>query len=206
MVQDKVTRIANTNVRQLLIAAQGVITKDELNSILRESGMDRFVNKIPDDNLRLEVSLDEYARINQAIEKKYGRGGPAVLRRIGQEMFRNALEERRAVLGAAGMALKLMPEASRIHFVLNSIASVIKSTNPAAHILIDESDGTFTYTEHSCAICHGRESEHPICYLKMGELEAAVGWAAGKGYKIRETKCDAIKGENACRFEITANT
>lgn len=206
MTKVKATGIASTHFRQLLIAAERVITKDELNTLLSESGLDRFVNNIPDDNLKLEVSLDEYARFNQAIENKYGRGGQAVLRRIGQEMFRNALEERPALLGAAGLALKLLPESSRIHFVLNSIASVVKSTNPAADILIDESDGTFTYTEHSCAVCHGRESEYPICYLKIGELEAAVRWAVGTGYTIRETKCYAIKGEKVCHFEITAKT
>lgn len=202
MTKIKTSGIANANLRQLLIAADRVLTKDELNTILNQSGLERFVNKFPEDNLKLEVSLDEYSRLNQAIEDKYGRGGKAVLRRIGQEIFRRALEEQPALLGVAGLALKLMPESHRIRFVLNSMASVVQSTNPTADILIDESDGTFTYTEHNCAICHGRESEHPSCFLKVGEIDAAIRWAAGKRYRVRETQCSAIKGENVCRFEI----
>jgi predicted hydrocarbon binding protein len=206
MTKIKTTGIANAGFRQLLIAAERVLTKEELITILNQSDLERFVNKLPEDNLSLEVSLDEYSRFNQAIEAKYERGGKAVLKRIGEEIFRKALEEQRALLGAAGLALKLMPESHRIRFVLKSVASVVQSTNPSADILIDESDGTFNYTDHNCAICHGQESEHPSCYLKVGELEAAVRWAVGTRYRVRETQCAAMKGENACRFEIIAKT
>lgn len=206
MTKIKTTGIANANMRQLLLAAERVLTKDELDTILSQSGLERFVNELPEDNLNLEVSLDEYSRFSQAIEDKYGQGGKAVLRRIGQETFRKALEEQPALLGVAGLALKLMPESHRLRFVLKSVANVVQSTNPTADILIDESDGTFTYTEHNCAICRGRESEHPICYLKVGELDAAMRWVVGTRYRVRETQCSAIKGQNACRFEIIPNT
>lgn len=206
MTKGKKTGIANTNFRQVLNAADRVLGKDDLNTVLNQSGLERFVNKIPENNLKLEVSLNEFASFNRAIEDKYGRGGQAVLKRIGQEMFRKAVEEQPALLGVAGLALKLMPQAHRIRFVLNSMASVAQSTNPTADILIDESDGTFTYTEHNCAICHGREGDHPCCFLKVGELDAAIHWAAGARYRVREIQCSAIKGENACRFEITATS
>jgi len=66
---------------------------------------------------------------------------------------------------------------------------------------VEEKDGKIAYVEATCAICHGRTSDHPVCHLYVGSLSEAVKWATGKDYEIIETHCLAM-GDPYCRFEV----
>jgi predicted hydrocarbon binding protein len=66
---------------------------------------------------------------------------------------------------------------------------------------VDESGDRLAYIESTCAICHSRHSETPICYLYAGSIGEAVQWATGKEHPIVETHCLA-KGDPYCRFEV----
>ncbi|MBT7072283.1 MAG: hypothetical protein HN975_15485 [Anaerolineae bacterium] len=193
--------IVNTIVRQALVPAEEVMGANGLNAVLRLSGLGRFVNNLPPDNLEPGIQASEYARLNQAIEEFYGRGGRGMLRRIGKASFEYAINEQAALLGVAGTALKLLPQKQRIKFILNSMASALKKSNAQVEAWVDEEGETLAYIESSCAICHSRTSEKPICYLYLGSLGEAVKWATGKEYSIVETHCLA-KGDDYCRFEV----
>jgi len=193
--------IVNALVLQALIAAQEVMGENGLHAVLRSSGLERFVNNLPADNLEPGIEACEYARLNEAIEAFYGRGGRGMLRRIGKASFQYAVREQAALLGIAGIALKLLPERQRIRFILNSMANALKKTNPQVKAWIEESDDSIAYLESTCAICHGRKSEQPICHLYVGSLGEAVQWATGEEHKIVETHCLA-KGDPYCRFEV----
>ncbi|MCK7481556.1 MAG: hypothetical protein M0C28_33550 [Candidatus Moduliflexus flocculans] len=52
------------------------------------------------------------------------------MRRIGKASFQYAVREQAALLGVAGVALKLLPERQRIKFILNSTADALKKSNP----------------------------------------------------------------------------
>ena len=193
--------IVNTIVRQALAAAEEVMGANGLNAVLRLSGLGSFVNNLPPDNLEPAIKATEYAQFNQAIEDFYGRGGRGMLKRIGKASFQYAINEQPALLGVAGAALKLLPEKQRIKFILNSMASALKKSNPQVEAWVEEEDGKIAYIESSCAICHSRKSDKPICYLYLGSLGEAVEWATGKEYAITETHCMA-KGDSYCRFEV----
>ncbi len=193
--------IVNTIVRQALVSAEEVMGTNGLNAVLRLSELERFVNNLPPDNLEPGIQASEYARLNQAIEEFYGRGGRGMLRRIGKASFEYAINEQAALLGVAGTALKLLPQKQRIKFILNSMASALKKSNPQVEAWVDEDGDTLAYVESSCAICHSRQNEKPICYLYLGSLGEAVKWATGKEYAITETHCLA-KGDEYCRFEV----
>ncbi len=193
--------IVNTIVRQALVSAEEVMGTNGLNAVLRLSGLERFVNNLPPDDLDPGIQASEYARLNQAIEEFYGRGGRGMLRRIGKASFEYAINEQAALLGVAGTALKLLPQKQRIKFILNSMASALKKSNPQVEAWVDEEGDTLAYIESSCAICHSRKSEKPLCYLYLGSLGEAVKWATGKEYTITETHCLA-KGDEYCRFEV----
>ncbi|RLD04216.1 MAG: hypothetical protein DRI32_06095 [Chloroflexi bacterium] len=193
--------IVNTIVRQALAAAEEVMGANGLNAVLRLSGLGSFVNNLPPDNLEPAIKATEYAQFNQAIEDFYGRGGRGMLKRIGKASFQYAINEQPALLGVAGAALKLLPQKQRIKFILNSMASALKKSNPQVEAWVEEEDGKIAYIESSCAICHSRKSDKPICYLYLGSLGEAVEWATGKEYAITETHCMA-KGDSYCRFEV----
>ena len=193
--------IINSLVRQALTSAQEVMGDNGLNAVLRTSGLERFIGNFPPNNLEPSIQASQYAQLNKAIEDFYGRGGKGMLRRIGKASFQYGLREQSALLGVAGVALKLLPEKQRIKFILNGMADALKKSNPEVNAWVDDTGDRLAYIEATCAICHGRHSETPICYLYVGSITEAVQWATGKEYEIRETHCIA-KGDEYCRFEV----
>ena len=193
--------IINSLVRQALVSAQEVMGDNGLNTVLRTCGLDRFIGNLPPNNLEPAIQASQYAKFNEAIEAFYGRGGKGILRRIGKASFQYGVREQSALLGVAGVALKLLPERQRIKFILNGLADALKKSNPEVNAWVDESGERLAYIESTCAICHSRHSESPICYLYVGSIGEAVQWATGKDFEIIETHCLA-KGDAYCRFEV----
>lgn len=193
--------IINSLVRQALTSAQEVMGDNGLNAVLRASGLERFIGNFPPNNLEPSIQASQYAQFNQAIEEFYGRAGKGMLRRIGKASFQYGVKEQAALLGVAGVALKLLPERQRIKFILNGMVDALKKSNPQVNAWVDESGERLAYIESTCAICHSRHAETPICYLYVGSIAEAVQWATGKEHAVVETHCLA-KGDPCCRFEV----
>ena len=193
--------IVNTLMRQALTAVEEVIGRNGLNAVLRMSGLEQYVDNLPPDDLNPSVKSSDYARLNEAIEDFYGRGGRGILRRIGKASFQYAVREQAALLGLAGVALKLLPQKQRVRFILNSLANALKKTNPQVQIEVEEADNKFAYVARTCSVCYGRQSDKPICHLYVGSIGEAVQWATGQPYQVQETHCIA-KGDPHCRFEV----
>ena len=201
MVKIEEAVIVNALVRQALVAGQEVMGENGLHAVLRSSGLERFVGNLPPDDLQPGIKTTEYARLNQAIEEFYGRGGRGMLRRIGKASFQYAVREQAALLGIAGVALKVLPARQRIKFILNSMIGALKKSNPQVEAWVDETGARLAYCEATCAICLGRHSPEPICHLYVGSIGEAVRWATDQEYEITETHCIA-KGDPYCRFEV----
>jgi len=193
--------IVNALVRQALVSAKEVMGENGLNTVLRTSGLERFIGNFPPDDLNPAIKTSDYARLNEVIEEFYGRGGRGMLRRIGKASFQYAVREQAALLGVAGVALKLLPARQRIKFILNATVNALKKSNPQVQAWVDEENDMIAYCDASCAICHGRHSSDAICHLYIGSLGEAVRWATGQEYRIIETLCTA-RGDPHCRFEI----
>jgi hypothetical protein len=193
--------IINSLVRQALISAQEVMGDNGLNAVLRASGLERFIGNFPPGNLEPAIQTSQYARLNQAIEEFYGRAGKGMLRRIGKASFQYGVREQAALLGVAGAALKFLPERQRIKFILNGVVDALKKSNAQVDAWVDESGPRLAYVDATCAICHSRQAQAPICYLYLGSLGEAVRWATGKEHDVIETHCMA-KGDPYCRFEV----
>ena len=193
--------IINSLVRQALVSAQEVMGDNGLNTVLRTCGLERFVGNFPPNNLEPSIQASQYARFNEAIEAFYGRGGKGILRRICKASFQYGVREQAALLGVAGVALKLLPERQRIKFILNGMADALKKSNPEVNAWVDDSGDRLAYVESTCAICHSRHSAESICHLYVGSVAEAVQWATGREFVITETHCLA-KGDEYCRFEV----
>ena len=193
--------IINSLVRQALTSMQEVMGDHGLNAVLKSCDLERFVGNFPPNNLEPSIKASQYAQLNQAIEDFYGRGGKGILRRIGKASFQYGVREQAALLGIAGVALKVLPEKQRIKFILNGLADALKKSNAQVNAWLDESGGKLAYVDATCAICNGRHSDHQICHLYIGSVSEAVQWATGKEYEVTETHCTA-KGDEYCRFEV----
>jgi len=193
--------IVNALVRQALVSSQEVLGENGLNAVLRASNLEQFVDNLPPNDLEPSIHASQYARLNGAIEEFYGRGGRGMLQRIGRASFQYGVREQSALLGLAGVALKLLPEKQRIKFILNSVAGALKKSNPQVQAWVEDSGEHIAYFESTCGICQGRTSTEPLCHLYVGSLGEAVRWATGHTYEITETHCLA-KGDAYCRFEV----
>jgi len=88
--------IVNTLMRQALTAVEEVMGHNGLNAVLRASGLEQYVDNMPPDDLEPSVKSSDYARLNEAIEDFYGRGGRGILRRVGKASFQYAVREQSA--------------------------------------------------------------------------------------------------------------
>ncbi len=191
----------NSLMLQALKAIEEVMGVQGLNAVLRTSGLEGYIDNYPPNNLEPAISFADYARLNEAIEQFYGRGGRGMLKRIGRASFLYGVREQPALLGLAGVALKLMPKRQRVKFILNAIGSALKKTTPDSEFWVDDRDGAMAYCVRECSICANRNSEAPVGHLLVGSLSEAVKWATGEDLEIRETKCLA-KGDPYGRFEV----
>src|ERR1044071_511852 len=144
--------IINSLVRQALTSAQEVMGDNGLNAVLRTSGLERFIGNLPPNNLEPSIQASQYAKLNQAIEDFYGRAGKGMLRRIGKASFQYAVREQAALLGVAGVALKLLPEKQRIKFILNGMVDALKKSNPQVDARVDESGERLGYIKLDLAV------------------------------------------------------
>jgi bacteriochlorophyll 4-vinyl reductase len=193
--------VVNAIMRQAMVAAQEVMGQHGLNTVLRTSGLERYINNLPPDDLSPAVKSSDYGRLNEAIEVFYGRGARGMLRRIGKACFQYGLREQGSLFGLAGVAMKLLPVKQRIRIVLNSLLNALKKTSPEAQLLVVENGDLFAYEAHSCSVCYGRHTDKPACHLYAGTVAEAVEWATGQAYQVQETLCLA-KGDACCRFEV----
>ena len=195
-------RFTNALMRQAIMAIGQVMGERGLKIVLRQAGLERYVDELPPDDLEQDVSTVDYAALNQAVEEFYGRAGKGMLQRIGRASFRYGVEEQATLMGVAGAAMKLMPQKTRIKFILTQMAKSLMDVNQDTHIQVQETPQGFVFADFTCGVCCCRNAEHPICHLYIGSISEAVKWATGQEYEVREIECRAT-GAEACRFLVT---
>jgi predicted hydrocarbon binding protein len=193
--------IANAIMRQALMAIEEVMGTPGLKAVLRASGLDKYIDNLPPDDLEPAISFQDYAKLNQAIEDFYGRGGRGMLKRIGRASFQYGVSEQATLMGIAGVAMKLMPKRQRIKFVLNSLGNALKKASPGTEFWVDDRDDNIAYCIRDCSICAGRHADKPAGHLLIGSITEAVQWATGEEMQVRETMC-MCKGDPYGRFEV----
>lgn len=194
--------IINALMRQALIAIEEIIGKNGLAAVLRTSNLEQYIDRLPPNDLNPSVKSSDYARLNEAIENFYGRGGRGILQRIGKASFQYGLREQSGLMGLAGIALKVLPPRQRIQVVLNSVANALRKTNSQVRIDVEECRSLFAYVARTCSVCYGRRSDKPVCHLYVGTIREAVRWATGQAYEVRETACIAC-GDDYCRYKVS---
>lgn len=194
-------RLVNALMRQAILAIEEVMGVQGRNVVLREAGLDRYVESLPPDDLEPGAHASEYAALNQAVLSFYGRAGRGMLQRIGRASFRYGVEEQAALMGLVGVGLKVMPQKTRVRFILNQVAKALMDTNDDVCITVEETPEGILFSDYSCAICYGRQWEQPACHLLVGSVSEAVQWATGREYPVQEIGCRAM-GDRACRFLV----
>jgi len=200
MLEDR--KMSNAALRTLFLAIEQVMGENGIKAVLNFGGLQRFKGNYPPNNLERQVSFSDYGQAQQAVEDFYGqRGARAFMLRIGRATFRYALEEQPAILGLAGLALKLLPAETRMKLILTRVANGSRETlNIPAHV--EETDEHFIYVVEQCPCAfRQRELKTPCCYVTVGGLMEAMKWATGENHNVTEFTCINV-GDDACRYRI----
>jgi predicted hydrocarbon binding protein len=194
--------VSNAALRTLFLALEQVMGANGIKAMLNFNGLKRFINNYPPNNLEKQVSYVDYGEAEQAVEDFYGqRGARVFMLRIGRASFRFALEEQPAILGVAGLALKLLPPDTRMKFILTRMAHGAGETlDMPCHV--EDTPEYFVYVVNDCPCrFRKRELKTPCCYVTVGELSEAMRWATGAEHCVTEYECINI-GNDACRFRV----
>lgn len=194
----------NALLLQTMQGIEEVLGNNGLNAVLQSSGLERYINHPPPNNLESNIEAREFAQLNKAVEEFTGRAGKGMLQRIGRSAFRWGVKEQSSVMGMAGIALKALPQRLRMRAVLLGVRKGLMDTVPYGLIDVRDENGVFVFTDYACVICHMRPADKPICHMYLGTLSEAMAYATGKDFRnfeVVETHCRA-QGHGFCRFEI----
>jgi predicted hydrocarbon binding protein len=161
----------------------------------------RYINNYPPKTLDRQANFAEYGAVQQAVEEFYGpRGARAMLLRIGRATFQFGLKDQPAILGLAGIALKALPEKTRMKFILDKMANAASERiDQPSHVV--EEDDAFYYIQDECPCRWRPEHDKPCCYVSVGALMEAMAWTTGKVYKVEEVACIS-NGATNCVYRI----
>lgn len=195
--------LPNAALYVLFMATQEVMGEKGFRAMLNAAGLQEYLDNPPtNDANAYDVTFEDYARLQQAVEDFYGpRGARAILAQIGRVTFRYTLEQQPAILGLAGLALKLLPEQAKVKLLLSRVEEASnKKTNMTAHVEEDDEAWYFVVTTCPC-VFRKRQPTGPACYTTVGVIQEALRWATGNHYMVREVKCMNL-GDSECRYRI----
>jgi predicted hydrocarbon binding protein len=191
----------NAALRVLLDAIEEVMGENGTKAVLNAGGLSKYINNYPPKDLEMKATFAEYGAVQQAVEEFYGpRGARAMLLRIGRATFQFGLRDQPAILGLVGVALKALPEKTRMKLILERMANAAVERVNQPTTLIEEEDA-FYFVVDRCP-CEWRPAhDKPCCYTTMGVLMEAMAWTTGKFYKVEEVACIA-NGASNCVYRI----
>lgn len=191
--------LTNARVRRTLLAIQDVMGLSGLTTILRQAGLQRYVNALPPANHEPGLRATEYATLMQAIENYYGRGARGTLMRIGYASFMQLVQSRRAQAAVYRGLFRLLPMPLRRMQVLRWLAGEL--AGPGGRVTVHRDDQRLNVVDHTSDATAGRQRDQSICWETVGEIQEALKWGTGLEYEVTEMACRA-KGDAACRFEV----
>jgi predicted hydrocarbon binding protein len=191
----------NAALRVLFEAIEDVMGENGTKAVLNAGGLSNYIGNYPPKNLDMNASFNEYGAAQQAVEDFYGpRGARAMLLRIGRATFQFGLRDQPAILGLAGIALKALPEKTRMKLILDRMAKAAEERVNQPTIVREEDDA-FYFIVQECPCRWRPPHDKPCCYVTVGVLMESMAWITGKLHKVEEVACIA-NGASGCVYRI----
>ena len=192
----------NAALRVLLDAIEEVMGANGTKAVLNAGGLSQYINNFPPKDLEMGANFAQYGSVQQAVEEFYGpRGARAMLLRIGRATFQFGLKDQPAILGLAGVALKALPEKTRMKLILDRMAKAGMERVNQPTTLVEEDDA-FYYIAEECPCRWRPPHDKPCCYVTVGVLMEAMAWITGKLHKVEEVACIS-NGASSCVYRIS---
>lgn len=200
---------ADAYMRWALEAAEEVVGKKGLAIVLRDAGLERFIDNYPPDELSFsgDITLGDYAALNAGLFNFFGRAGKSMVIRIGRLSTLRAIKEQGKLFGvAAAVASKVLPIPTQLKIGVGNIQKGFRELWQSAgqdfRVRAEDRGDKLAYVTETCSVCAGKQADEPMCWLWNGVLQESTKWLTGKEFEIREVECRAM-GAPACVWEVS---
>lgn len=201
--------LVDAYMRWALLAAEEVVGKQGLHILLREHGLERYIDNYPPELLKVSgsITLGDYAELCAGLLTFFGRAGKSMVIRIGRLTSKYAIEKQSAVYNvAAKTAAKLMPPAMQTKLVLDSMANgynkLYAENGQEFHFEVQDRGDKWAFISVECPLCAGKSADQAMCWGRNGTLKEGILWLTGKEFDVEEVECRAL-GAPACVWEVS---
>ena len=201
--------LVDAYMRWALLAAEEVVGKKGLQVLLRERGLERFIDNYPPELLKISgsITLGDYAQLCAGLLTFFGRAGKSMVIRSGRLTSKYAIEKQSAVYNvAAKTAAKFMPSGLQVKLVLDSMVNgynkLYAENGQELHFSLEDRGDKWAFISVECPLCAGKAADMPMCWGRIGTLKEALFWLTGKDFDVEEVECRAL-GASACVWEVS---
>jgi predicted hydrocarbon binding protein len=203
--------IADAIMRWALLAAEEVVGEKGLRVVLRDAGLERFIGNYPPEELTSSgnITFGDYAALNASLLSFFGRAGKSMVLRAGRVSQAHGREQYSALFKVIGAlttaAVKMLPISAQLKMGLEVQQKVFRDISKSAGqeqiLRVEDRGDALAYVDETCAMCAGKQSDQPMCWLFTGALQEGMRWLTGKEIEVIEVECRAM-GAPACVWEV----
>ena len=201
--------LVDAYMRWALLAAEEVVGKQGLTVLLRERGLERFIDNYPPELLKISgnITLGDYAELSAGLLTFFGRAGKSMVIRCGRLTSKYAIEKQSGVYNvAAKTAAKLMPSGLQVKLVLDSMANgynkLYAESGQELNYRVEDRGDKWAFISVECPNCAGKSADMAMCWGRIGALKEGLSWLTGKDFDVEEVECRAL-GASACVWEVS---
>jgi hypothetical protein len=207
-MEDK--RIPSLLLSILFAQVDEMMGRRSLIMLLRQAGLEEYVDRLPPMNETPSIAVAEYSRLLADVYDLFGARSARPIFMGGGRLGAAEIRRRRpAQFAVTGTALRFLPAATRMRLVLERLAEQGEDLVGTPHHL-HEDDDAFVVEMEDCPYCaeiarRARLEDavvtRPVCHIPAALVEEMMEWATGQKHLVEETECIAM-GAPACRFRI----
>ncbi len=196
-------------MRWALMAAEEVVGSQGMKAVLRDAGLERFIDHYPPEefNYNTHILRGDYSNLNAALFSFFGRAGKSMVLRIGRTSVRFGIQKQGALFNVAAiLAAKVLPYPTQVKMVMENIHNgfnkLAQSIGEDHLSRVEDGGDKWLFISDDCAICSGQESDACMCWMWVGTLQESIHWFTGKEADVVEVACRAM-GAPACVWEVS---
>ena len=204
-------RIPSLLMNILITQVEEMMGRRSLLTLLRQAELTDYADHIPPLDETPSITVARYSSFLALIYDIFGaRGAKPIFLRGGRLGAAEIRRQRPTQFALAGTALKVLPAAKRMQFILSRLAEQGQDLYGTTHTLHDEGD-SFIVEMPTCPYCseirrrsiaQNKPVTKPVCHIPLAVIDEMVEWITGGKHLVEETECVAT-GAPACRFRVT---
>jgi predicted hydrocarbon binding protein len=187
-----------------LRVCEDILGEKGLFSILKYTGLKKFIDEFPQKDLELTHDYEDFTTITTALIEVLGeKGARGIMLDAGKGAFYMMAEIAPYLFNIEGVEPEKIPPERRYEEFLRFYRMM---TDAASEIFGDvytilEQEAGLICEISPCYLCDGLRAKNPICYIQVGFMTGAAEWIMGAEIQVVETLCIA-KGDDRCRFVV----